>query len=54
MPVSRAAFRDPKLAERARRDYDALRPTTRETFIPFEKAREVLLAFVAELRIPAD
>ncbi|MDA8219942.1 MAG: nucleotidyl transferase AbiEii/AbiGii toxin family protein [Dehalococcoidales bacterium] len=52
VPVSRNAFRDPDLAERARRDYDALRLTTREEFVPFEEARDSLLAFVEGLDIP--
>ena len=53
MPV-RAAFRDPVLAERAKEDYEALRRTTRSTFIPFEEALVILREFVAALDIPDE
>lgn len=53
VPVSKAAFRDPELAERARQGYDALGATVREDFVPFEEALGLLLSFVEELSITA-
>lgn len=52
VPVSRTAFHEPELARRALQDYDALRPTTRSTFIPAEEALAILYAFVNGLPIP--
>jgi predicted nucleotidyltransferase component of viral defense system len=52
VPVSRAAFHDPELAERARVDYDELRGTTRTVFIPADEALGIVLAFVDTLPIP--
>lgn len=54
VPVSRAAFRNPEVERRARLDYDALKATTRQTFIPFDEAFRELLGFVAQLDIPAE
>ncbi|MHB1134565.1 MAG: nucleotidyl transferase AbiEii/AbiGii toxin family protein [Chloroflexota bacterium] len=54
VPVSRAAFRDPELAARARQDYDALQSRTREEFIPFEEAHDALIAFIDQLQISED
>ncbi len=50
--VSRTAFHEPELAIRALQDYDALRQTTRTTFIPAEEALAILHAFVDGLPIP--
>ncbi len=50
--VSKAAFHNPEVAARARRDYDALKETARELFIPFEDALRALLSFVDGLDIP--
>ncbi|WP_426734103.1 nucleotidyl transferase AbiEii/AbiGii toxin family protein [Myxococcus faecalis] len=52
VPVSRAAFRDERVRDMARKDYDALKSTTRELFIPFEEAYSLLQGFVASLPIP--
>lgn len=46
VPVSRAAFADPAIRERASRDYRLLAAQTRQTFIPFDEA------FVETLPIP--
>lgn len=54
VPVSKAAFRHPEVARRARVDYAALEPTTRTIFIPFDQALTTLLAFVAKLPIPDE
>ncbi|MGH2530833.1 MAG: nucleotidyl transferase AbiEii/AbiGii toxin family protein [Thermomicrobiales bacterium] len=54
VPVSRTAFRDPELAERAGVDYEALAATTRVIFIPFGDALTTVLAFVDELAIPDE
>jgi predicted nucleotidyltransferase component of viral defense system len=51
VPVSKAAFRNPEVAERARVDYDALETTTRTDFIPFDAAIATVLALVDELPI---
>lgn len=50
--VSKAAFRNPVVAERAKVDYDTLKPTTRTLFIPFDEALATVLALVDELPIP--
>ncbi len=52
VPISKAALRDPDVAARARRDYDALRSFTRTTFIPFEEALVLLHDMVRVLPIP--
>lgn len=54
VPVSKAAFRDPELADRARHEYYDLRATVREDFVPFEKALEALYELVKKLDIPSD
>lgn len=50
--VSKAAFHNPEVANRARRGYNDLASTTRRVFIPFEEALALLLAFVNGLDIP--
>ncbi len=52
VPVSRAAFAHPEIRERARVDYDKLKSTTREVFIPFDEAFEAVLGLVSRLSIP--
>lgn len=52
VPVSRAAFRHPEVAERAAVGYGELQATTRETFVPFDEALAAVLGFVGELSIP--
>ncbi|WP_225412551.1 nucleotidyl transferase AbiEii/AbiGii toxin family protein [Stigmatella hybrida] len=52
--VSRAAFNHAEVKNRALVDYDALKGSTRASFIPFEKAFQQLLAFVGKLDIPDD
>lgn len=52
--VSRSAFRDPEIAQRAEVDYAALQRTTRRLFIPFEEALHSLLEFTNSLPIPDD
>lgn len=52
IPVSKAAFHDAEIAERARVDYDALRSTTRTLFLPFEEAFPLVLKFVDALPLP--
>lgn len=54
VPVSKAAFRNPEVAERAKLDYAALAATTRTVFIPFDDALATVLAFVDELSIPDE
>jgi len=51
--VSRAEFRNPELALRARFGYEALEATTRVTFIPFDRALAIILDLVDKLPIPA-
>jgi len=53
VPVSRAAFHNPEILERAARDYPELRSTTRVLFIPFDEAREALYGLIEALAIPA-
>ncbi len=50
--VSRAAFRDPEIAARSAMSYAGLEPTVRVSFIPFDEALAIVLAFVDELPIP--
>ncbi len=54
VPVSRAAFRNPEVAQRAEYDYAALSKTTRNVFIPFEQAIQILLTFIDTLPIPEE
>ncbi|MCY1083552.1 nucleotidyl transferase AbiEii/AbiGii toxin family protein [Archangium lansingense] len=54
VPVSREAFRNPEVESRARVDYEALKGTTRDTFIPFDEAFSELLGFIAQLDIPEE
>ncbi len=54
VPVSRSSFHNGEVAERARRDYDALRSTTRRLFIPFDEALSAVLSFVDELPLPNE
>lgn len=54
VPVSRAAFFDPALAERARESYDGLRKTTRAMFVPFDEALDILRKLVTALDIPDE
>lgn len=49
--VSRAAFRDPELAERASYGYEELQETVRKDFVPFDEALQRLYNFVEELEI---
>lgn len=49
---TRAAFREPEIMERARFEYDELAVTTRERFLPFAEAWEIVLQFVDQLDIP--
>ena len=50
--VSKAAFRDTEIAERARFGYETLERTTRILFIPFDEAFALVLTLVDELPIP--
>jgi tRNA-dihydrouridine synthase len=50
--VSRAAFRNPEIAVRSATSYAALEATTRVSFIPFDEALAIVLAFVDEMDIP--
>ncbi|MGN6485367.1 MAG: nucleotidyl transferase AbiEii/AbiGii toxin family protein [Thermomicrobiales bacterium] len=52
VPVSREAFADPSIRERASREYPRLADQTRRAFIPFDEAFAEVLAFVARLPIP--
>lgn len=52
VPVSRIAFRQPDIANRARVNYDVLRATTRVRFVPFDEALTTVLAFIDTLPIP--
>lgn len=52
VPVSRKAFWNPEVERRARVDYDELKLTTRELFIPFDEAFREVLGFVAKLDLP--
>lgn len=54
IPVSRAAFHNHEVADRARQDYAELEGTTRELFVPFDEALALILAFVEDLAIPED
>lgn len=52
VPVSKAAFQDNELTERARYGYDSLRDTVRKDFILFDEALGLLYEFVEQLKIP--
>jgi hypothetical protein len=52
VPVSRAAFRAPAIAERAGVGYEALAATTRILFVPFDQAMALLFTFVDDLPLP--
>ena len=54
VPVSKAAFRDPELTERASHDYERLRDTVRGDFVPFDEALQRLYDLVEELDIPEE
>lgn len=54
VPVSKTAFHDQELADRARQGYEGLRATVREDFIPFEEALEAIFGFVQSLDIPSE
>ncbi len=54
VPVSKAAFQDPELAERASHDYEQLRDTVRGDFVPFDEALQRLYDLVEELDIPEE
>jgi len=51
IPVSRAAFHDPEIAERAAVDYADLQSTTRTAFVPLQDALDKLYEFVDALPI---
>ena len=51
VPVSKTAFRDPELADRARQDYEDLQYTVRADFIPFGEALDLLYNLVEKLDI---
>ena len=52
VPVSKAAFYEHEIADRARVDYGELMATTRTSFIPFDEALGIVLGLVDELNIP--
>ncbi len=52
VPVSREAFRNQEIKERAAEGYEELVGTTRSTFIPFAEAYAEVLAFVDKLNVP--
>jgi predicted nucleotidyltransferase component of viral defense system len=52
VPISKAAFHHPEIAARASRDYEQLRTTARDTFIPFDDAFATILGFIDSLPIP--
>lgn len=52
VPVSSAAFRANDVAKRAHVDYEALKNTTRSTFVPFDEAFALVLNLVDRLSIP--
>lgn len=52
--VTRTSFHNPEIGIRAKHQYAELERTTRNTFIPFEEALAMLLAFVDELDIPEN
>lgn len=52
VPVSRAAFHEKQIRSRAFEGYDGLRETTRNTFVEFEEAFQVVLSLVDRLTLP--
>lgn len=54
VPVSKTAFRDPELADRAKQDYEDLQDTVRANFIPFSEALDQLYNLVEKLDIPEE
>jgi len=50
--VTRTAFHHSEVAARAQRDYDALRETARNVFVPYDEALRRLYALVDDLPIP--
>ena len=50
--VSRSAFHEPGVTQRAKQDYEELRADARDVFVPFDAALEALNTFVDELNIP--
>lgn len=52
VPVSKDAFSEPEIRIRASDGYQFLADQTRTTFIPFDEAFPIILAFVASLPIP--
>ncbi len=50
--VSRSAFHNPEIAERAHDQYDLLEQTTRKTFVSFEDALARLYSLIERLPIP--
>ena len=52
--VTRAAFFDPELSDRARLEYEPLRTTIRNVFIPFDEAMAIVLDLVDSMPIPAE
>lgn len=50
--VSRNAFRSPEVAARSAVSYAGLEPTVRVSYVPFDEALAIVLAFVDELAIP--
>ena len=54
MPVSKAAFKDPELAERASYGYADLKETVRGEFVPFDEALQLLYGLVEQLKIPEE
>lgn len=54
VPVSKAAFRDTELLERAHYGYEELRDTVREDFVPFDEASGLLYDLVGQLKISEE
>jgi hypothetical protein len=52
VPVSRGAFRNLDVLERAHVDYDVLETTTRNVFVSYDEACAIVLAFTDSLPIP--
>lgn len=50
--VSRAAFANPEITNRAQLGYAELKETTRRRFVPFDEALAMLMQLVARLAIP--
>jgi hypothetical protein len=54
VPVSKAAFKDRELAQRANYGYEELRETVRGDFVPFDEALQLLFRLVEQLEIPEE